>query len=79
MGVTNHVFVCTADAGIRKKEATPMRNVIRPSNRNSQRQPAMPATPCMWKMPKAKSEVTMVVMLKAVQKKLSRMGSSRLV
>ena len=41
--------------------------------------PARPRCPSRWKMPNAKKAVRIVVTLKAVQKKLSLVGSSRLV
>jgi hypothetical protein len=75
----NHVFVCTADAGIRKNEAKPMRRVISPSRRKIHLHPAMPLTPSRWKIAKARSDVTIPVTLRDVQKKLRRIGSSRLV
>jgi len=66
----NHVLVCTAEAGIMKNEEMPMANVIMPSMRNSQRQPLQPATPRRWRSANAKSDVTIVVVDRVVQKKL---------
>ncbi len=66
----NQVFVCTIDAGMLKKEAMPMLKVMRPSMRNSHRQPAHPLTPPRCRMAKARSEVVMVVIERVVQKKL---------
>lgn len=63
-------MVCTAEAGIMKKEERPMVRVIRPSIRKSQRQPAQPATPRRWRRAKARREVTIVVNERVVQKKL---------
>lgn len=60
-----------------KKEASPMRSVIRPSMRKSHCQPAQPRIPRMRRRPKARMEVTIVVVERAVQKKERRMGSSR--
>ena len=63
-------MVCTAEAGIMKKEERPMVRVMRPSIRKSQRQPAQPATPRRWRRAKARREVTIVVTERVVQKKL---------
>lgn len=53
-----------------KNDATPTRNVTNPSMRNSQRHPARPATPRIWRSAKARMDVTIVVVDSAVQKKL---------
>jgi hypothetical protein len=53
-----------------KNDATPIKKVIRPSIRKSQRHPAKPATPRMWRRAKARREVMIVVVERAVQKKL---------
>lgn len=58
---------------MRKKEARPTEKVIRPSMRKSQRQPAQPATPRIWRSAKARREVTIVVAERVVQKKLRYM------
>lgn len=74
----NQALVCTAEAGMRKKDARPTVRVIRPSMRKSQRQPAQPATPRMCRSAKASKEVMIVVPERVVQKKLRckfRMGS----
>lgn len=57
----NHVLVCVADAGMRKKEAIPMAMVMRPSIRNNQRHPAMLWMPRMCSRPYAITEVTTMV------------------
>lgn len=82
----NHFFVSTAEAGIRKNDASPMRRVIKPSIRKSHLytlesvvdagdgtdlHPAHPRTPRMWRMPNAMNDVTIVVKDRAVQKILS--------
>ncbi|SPQ22660.1 afea2de1-2cd3-48b2-9252-5f2f4f95be8c [Thermothielavioides terrestris] len=64
----NHVLVCTAEAGIMKKDARPTLSVIRPSTRNSHLQPAQPCTPRRWRRANASSEVMIVVSDSVVQK-----------
>lgn len=64
----NHVLVCTAEAGIMKKEARPMDRVIRPSTKNIHCQPAQPLMPRMRRRPKAMREVMMEVEERVVQK-----------
>jgi hypothetical protein len=51
-----------------KKEARPTTSVMRPSTRNSQRQPAQSLTPRRWRRAKASREVTIVVRDRVVQK-----------
>jgi len=51
-----------------KKDERPTVRVMRPSIRNSQRQPAQPATPRRCRRAKARREVTMVVADRVVQK-----------
>jgi hypothetical protein len=89
----NQVLVCTAEAGIKKNDAKPRRSVTSPSIKNNHLwglatsrlnkvkqthlQPAIPLCPSRWKIPNAASDVAIPVTLKAVQKKLRRVGSSR--
>jgi hypothetical protein len=53
-----------------KKDPKPTERVISPSIRKSHRHPAQPLTPLRWKMAKARSDVTIEVTDKLVQKKL---------
>lgn len=57
----------------------PTLKVTRPSMRKSHRQPAIPLMPSIWSKANASSDVAIPVRLLAVQKKPSRIGSSRLV
>jgi hypothetical protein len=75
----NHVLVATAEAGIIKKDAKPIANVMIPSIINSHLHPAMPCRPCMWKMPNAAKDMMIPVVLSVVQKNERRIGSSLLV
>ena len=82
----NHVFVCTAEAGIRKNAAMPTTSVISPSIKKSHLlksvfmehvspreydlHPAKPWTPSRCKSAKASKEVTIWVRLNDTQNQL---------
>lgn len=61
-------MVWTAEAGMRKNDASPMLNVINPSIKKSHRHPAQLLIPSMCRRPNAIKDVTIPVTERVVQK-----------
>lgn len=71
-----HALVCVGDGAIANHDQMPMRSVMQPSMRNSQRQPSRPCNPRMRRMPNARIGATTSTTRRVVQKSARRKGNS---